>query len=49
MAAQEIKLLTEFYHLDEYRYLKGYEAKNGYKILAKALAILLYLYYAINK
>ncbi len=37
MATQEIKLLSEFYHLDEYRYLKGYEEKNGYKILAKAL------------
>lgn len=37
MAATENKLLSEFYALDEYRYIKGYEAKSGYKVLAKAL------------
>jgi NADH-quinone oxidoreductase subunit F len=33
----ETKLLTEFYHLDEYRTLKGYQQKGGYEILKKAL------------
>lgn len=33
----EQKLLTEFYHLDEYRGLDGYKAKGGYLQLAKAL------------
>jgi NADH-quinone oxidoreductase subunit F len=37
MAAKEHKLLTEFYHLDEYRFLKGYEANGGYKVIKKAL------------
>ncbi len=37
MAAKENKLLSEFYDLDEYRYIKGYENKSGYKVLAKAL------------
>jgi NADH-quinone oxidoreductase subunit F len=37
MAASENKLLSEFYHLDEYRYIKGYKDKGGYKVLAKAL------------
>lgn len=37
MAVKENKLLTEFYHLDEYKFLKGYEANNGYKVLKKAL------------
>lgn len=37
MAAQENKLLTEFYHLDEYRHLTGYEANGGYKVIKKAL------------
>lgn len=33
----EVKLLSEFYHLDEYRGLAGYKAKGGYETLAKAL------------
>lgn len=33
----ETKLLTEFYHLDEFRFLAGYKAKGGYEMLAKAL------------
>lgn len=37
MAVKENKLLTEFYHIDEYRYVKGYEANGGYKVLKKAL------------
>lgn len=37
MAAKEHKLLSEFYHLDEYRYIKGYKDKGGYQVLAKAL------------
>lgn len=33
----ETKLLTEFYHLDEYRGLEGYKKNGGYVELAKAL------------
>lgn len=33
----ETKLLTEFYHLDDYRGLAGYEKHKGYDILKKAL------------
>ena len=33
----ETKILTEFYHLDEYRGLAGYKAKGGYENLVKAL------------
>jgi NADH-quinone oxidoreductase subunit F len=33
----ETKLLTEFYHLDDYRTLTGYQAKGGYEVLKKAL------------
>jgi len=33
----ETKLLTEFYHLDEYKSYQGYKAKGGYDMLAKAL------------
>ncbi|WP_413290280.1 NADH-quinone oxidoreductase subunit NuoF [Bdellovibrio sp. HCB337] len=33
----ESKLLTEFYHLDEFRTLEGYKKNGGYVQLAKAL------------
>lgn len=33
----ETKLLSEFYHLDSYRTLAGYQEKNGYQTLKKAL------------
>ncbi len=33
----ESKLLTEFYHLDDYRGIDGYKAKGGYEVLKKAL------------
>jgi len=33
----ETKLLTEFYHLDDFRGLDGYKANGGYAMLAKAL------------
>jgi NADH-quinone oxidoreductase subunit F len=33
----EAKLLTEFYHLDDFKTLKGYQAKGGYEVLKKAL------------
>lgn len=33
----EVKLLTEFYHKDEFQGLKGYEANGGYVDLKKAL------------
>ncbi len=33
----ETKLLTEFYHLDEFRFLEGYKKHGGYVNLAKAL------------
>lgn len=32
----ETKLLTEFYHLDEYRGISGYEKNGGYETLKKA-------------
>jgi NADH-quinone oxidoreductase subunit F len=35
----ETKLLTEFYHLDEYRSLAGYQKNGGYQVLKKALAM----------
>ncbi len=35
----ETKLLTEFYHLDEFRSLGGYQKKGGYEVLKKALAM----------
>jgi NADH-quinone oxidoreductase subunit F len=34
---QEIKLLTEHYHKDEFRRLKGYQKNGGYEVLKKAL------------
>lgn len=37
MAIKEVKLLTEFYHLDEYQSLIGYQKNKGYKVLKKAL------------
>jgi NADH-quinone oxidoreductase subunit F len=37
METMETKLLTEFYHLDEYRSLAGYQKHGGYEILKKAL------------
>lgn len=33
----ETKLLTEFYHLDEFRGIEGYKKNGGYVELAKAL------------
>ncbi len=33
----ETKLLTEFYHLDEFRGLEGYKKHGGYEVLKKAL------------
>ncbi|PWU20720.1 MAG: NADH-quinone oxidoreductase subunit F, partial [Bdellovibrio sp.] len=33
----EKKLLTEFYHLDEFRSLEGYKKHGGYAVLPKAL------------
>lgn len=33
----ETKLLTEFYHLDEFRFLEGYKKNGGYVNLQKAL------------
>ena len=33
----ETKLLSEFYHLDEFRFLDGYKKNGGYVNLAKAL------------
>lgn len=33
----ESKLLTEFYHQDDFQGLEGYKKKNGYQVLAKAL------------
>lgn len=33
----ESKLLSEFYHLDDYRTLAGYQNKGGYQTAAKAL------------
>lgn len=33
----ETKLLTEFYHLDEFKTLKGYQAHGGYEVVKKAL------------
>jgi len=33
----EAKLLTEFYHLEEFRGLQGYKKHGGYVVLAKAL------------
>lgn len=33
----EVKVLTEFYHLDEYRKLDGYKKHGGYEVLKKAL------------
>jgi NADH-quinone oxidoreductase subunit F len=39
MALQETKLLSEFYHLDEYRFIKGYQSKGGYTVLKKALGL----------
>ncbi len=33
----EAKVLTEFYHLDEYRTLAGFKAKGGYATVGKAL------------
>ncbi len=33
----ETKLLSEFYHLDEYRGIEGYQKHGGYEVLKKAL------------
>jgi NADH-quinone oxidoreductase subunit F len=33
----ETKLLTEFYHMDEFRTLPGYQKQGGYEVLKKAL------------
>ena len=33
----ETKLLSEFYHLDEFRFLEGYKKNGGYVNLEKAL------------
>ena len=33
----EVKLLTEYYHRDDYKTLKGYEQQGGYKTLKQAL------------
>jgi len=33
----ETKLLSEHYHLDDYRTLSGYQKKGGYQVLKKAL------------
>jgi len=33
----ESKVLTEFYHLEDYKTLKGYQSKGGYETLKKAL------------
>jgi NADH-quinone oxidoreductase subunit F len=33
----EVKLLTEFYHLEEFRHLEGYKKNGGYVELAQAL------------
>lgn len=35
----ETKLLSEFYHLDEFRFLDGYKKHGGYVNLAKALTM----------
>jgi NADH-quinone oxidoreductase subunit F len=35
----ETKLLTEYYHLDEFRSLEGYKKYGGYQTLAKALKL----------
>lgn len=35
----ETKLLTEFYHLDEFRGLEGYKKHGGYEVLKKALGM----------
>ena len=35
----ETKLLSEFYHLDEYRSLEGYKNKGGYAVLEKSLKL----------
>ncbi len=35
----ETKLLTEFYHLDEFRTLAGYQKNGGYQVVKKALAM----------
>ena len=37
MSIEEVKLLTQFYHLDEYRGIEGYQKNKGYKVLKKAL------------
>lgn len=37
MSVGETKLLSEFYHLDEYAGLAGYKKHGGYAMLAKAL------------
>ena len=34
----EHKLLTEYYHKDDYKSLKGYQKRGGYKTLQKALS-----------
>lgn len=33
----ETKLLTEFYHLDDFRTLSGYQKQGGYEVMKKAL------------
>ncbi len=35
----ETKLLTEFYHLDEYRTIEGYKKNGGYAVLEKCIKL----------
>lgn len=35
----ETKLLTEFYHLEEFRFLDGYKKQGGYEVLKKAFSM----------
>lgn len=35
----ETKLLTEFYHLEEFRFLDGYKKHGGYEVLKKAFSM----------
>src|SRR4051812_28147426 len=35
----ETKLLTEFYHLDDFQTLAGYKKQGGYEVLKKALKL----------
>ncbi len=35
----ETKLLTEFYHLEDFKSLKGYQSKGGYEVMKKSLKL----------